>query len=444
MTETKTISFGYTPRKWQHNCHINKKRFSVYAVHRRAGKTELALMELLDKTLSFSEELGVFVYIAPFLKQAKAIAWNRLKFKLKEFIKYNSIIINESDLSVVFNHNNAVLRLFGADNPDALRGLRIDGVVIDEISNIKPLVWNDILQPALSDRNGWALFIGTPAGTNIFSELFFKGIELPDWHVIKYTVNDTDSLDPNEIERLQRDMPVNSFAREYLCDFTASHENQLISLTDIYTASKRRYIASDFIEAPRIIGIDPARFGKDRSVIIIRQGVMVYQPLVFHDIDNMSLAAKVAEQINLHKPDATFIDSGYGFGIIDRLQQLNYNVIEINFGGKAQNKSQFLNMRSEMWWRMKEWIEDKGFLPNNTNLFQELSTPIYNFNASQQIILESKDSIKKRLINNASPDLADALAITFAYPVHKKWNSDKYVKSNKQRSRRLEFDPYKK
>jgi hypothetical protein len=97
-----------------------------------------------------------------------------------------------------------------------MRGLRIDGSVIDEVAQIKPEVWMDIIQPALSDRKGWAMFIGTPAGINLFSELYYKAASLPEWHAARYTVYDTHALDEDEVARLKRDMAETSFAREYL------------------------------------------------------------------------------------------------------------------------------------------------------------------------------------------------------------------------------------
>ena len=264
------LRLDYTPRDWQQECHKRLLRFSVLALHRRAGKTELAIMELLDKALQFNKDLGQFFYVAPYLKQAKAIAWARLKQKIEPLRQHEAIEVNEGELWVHFKHNGAVIRIFGGDNPDAMRGVRLDGCVIDEVAQIKPEVWNDILQPALSDRKGWALFIGTPNGLNLFSELFYRASSLPDWWAARYTVHDTDALDEDEVARLKRDMPEQAFAREYLCDFAAAGEDQLISLTDATAASERKIADGDVIEFPLVIGVDPARFGDDRSVIILR------------------------------------------------------------------------------------------------------------------------------------------------------------------------------
>lgn len=413
-----TVDLDYKPRQWQKRCHLDRKRFTVLALHRRAGKTELAIMELINAAMRFDKELGLFFYVAPFLKQAKLIAWSRLKQRLRGVEAIGGCVINESELSVTFTHNGAVVRIYGGDNPDGMRGVRLDGAVIDEVAQIKPEVWTDILQPALSDRKGWALFIGTPSGVNLFSELFYRSHQLPDWHGGLWTVYDTDALDPVEVERLRRDMSETSFSREYLCDFTAAGNDQLISLADVEDAARREYKLEDMAYAPRILGVDPARFGDDRSVIFPRQGLIAHPPLVFRGLNNMDLAARVVAKIDSWHPDAVFIDAGAGSGVIDRCRQLGHNVIEVNFGGVATD-DQYFNKKAEMHFLMRDWLRAGGAIPNETALKQDLAAPTFDYNkVTNKLMIESKEDIKKRGL--PSPDLGDALALTFAQPVGKR------------------------
>nr|WP_280109530.1 terminase family protein [Bartonella queenslandensis] len=385
-----------------------------------------------------TKEMPFFAYVAPYRNQAKTIVWRRLKRKLLPLIELNAVEIGESELKITFKHNHAEIRLFGADNPDAMRGLRLDGCVIDEVAQIKPEVWSEIIQPALSDRLGWALFIGTPKGINLFSELFYGAQGEKDWFRASYTVNDTQTIDPEEVKRLQADMSEKAFAREYLCDFEAASDDQLISMTDIEGATSRRYGEHDVLYAPKIIGVDPARFGNDRSVIFKRQGVQAFEPLVFHGLNNMELASRVAHVMQEWQADAVFIDSGGGAGVIDRLRQLGHDVIEVSFGGKAST-SRYVNKRTEIWCAMKEWLCGGGAIPNRSGLKQELATPVYWFNANGQVCLESKEEIKKRLSGGASPDEADALALTFSHPVVSRHDMDM---RNLQRRQRKEYNPY--
>lgn len=413
---TDEIRFGLPMRSWQRECARFKTRFAVLALHRRAGKTELALKKLLDSAVKNDLELPMYFYVAPFLKQAKMIAWTRLKQMVSPAIPHGLFEVNESELFVRYVPNGAIIRIFGADNPDAMRGVRLDGVVIDEVAQIKGEVWDEIIQPALSDRLGWAWFIGTPKGQNLFSHLYYHATNDPDWSTARYTVYDTDSILSSEVERLKRSMSDMSWAREYLCDFTASAEDQLISLVDIEEATRRAIKPEDLVLAPKIIGVDPARFGNDRSVLFKRHGLSALQPQFWRGIDNMDLAARVAHEIQNWQPDAVFIDSGAGAGVIDRLRQLGHDVIEVNFGGKA-TQDRFVNKRAQMWSDMAEWVVSGGALPNVEALKLELATPTYEFDATGRLKLESKDDIKKRLPDAGSPDLADALALTFAYPV---------------------------
>lgn len=411
------VGLDYRPRDWQRECHSQMQRFTVLALHRRAGKTELALMQLIDSALRFQLELGLFVYIAPFLKQAKAIAWARLKQKLEPLRRLDLIEINESELWVRIKTNGAMIRILGADNPDSIRGVRLDGCVIDEVAQVKPDLWTEIVQPALSDRRGWAVFIGTPKGVNLFSELFYRAKSLPDWHSARYTVYDTQAINADEVERLRQDMSEDAFAREFLCSFEAAGDDQLISLSDVDAATRRHLQRTDYDFAPRVLGVDPARFGDDRSVIYPRQGLFAGEPEIFRGIDNMELAGRVAMTIERWRPDAVFIDSGNGGGVIDRLRQLGHDVIEVNFGGRPIDPG-FVNKRAEMWFALRDWVKEGGVIPNRVDLRQDLAAPIYWFDASNRIQLEPKDDLKKRGL--PSPDLGDALALTFAQPVAKR------------------------
>lgn len=408
------INLQYVPRPWQAQCHADLARFLVIALHRRGGKTVFATMKLIDSALSFKLDLGLFVFIAPFLSQAKNIAWGMIKFRLRELIAMDAVHVNEAELTITFKHNGAKLKLFGADNPDALRGVRLDGSVLDEVSQMKPEIWDDIIQPALSDRKGWAVFIGTPGGIDMFSEKFFKAKTLPDWNSHLFTVYDTDAIDPEEVERLKRDMGSSSFAREYMCDFSAAGDDQLISLGEIEESVNRIYKVSEFDYAPRILGVDPARFGDDSSVIIKRQGLIIYDPIAFNGMNNMELADQVAYYIKSWQPDAVFIDAGNGSGVIDRLRQLGHAIIEVPFGGKPINPK-YANKRAEMWDELKGWLKLGGQIPNHQRMKQDFGTPRFWFDKSGKMILEPKDDIKKRGL--PSTDYGDASCLTFAMNV---------------------------
>jgi len=402
----------YDPHKYQQEVHEKLKRFSVLVCHRRWGKTYLAIATLIDAAISTDRENLRFGYIAPFQKQAKQVAWDYLK---QFALPIHGTVANESETSITFL-NGARIRLYGSDNGTAMRGLFFDGVVCDEIADFRPETWPEIIRPALTDsyHKGWCLFIGTPKGLNQFYELYQYAQKDPDWYAGMYRVDETDILDKEEVKMARNTMADSQYRREFLCDFSASMDNALITIDKVTDASSIKRTEGEIMGSARVLGVDVARFGDDRSVIQKRQGLAALEPKIFDDIDNMTLAGMVAQEIDSYKPDAVFIDAGRGEGVIDRLRQLGYFITEVNFGGKALNPM-YNNKRTEMWDSVKVWLDDGGCLPNHTDLKTDLCVPTYKFDSSNRMQLESKDEIKKR--GGRSPDLGDALALTFAYPV---------------------------
>lgn len=291
--------------------------------------------------------------------------------------------------------------------------------MLDEVAQMKPFVWGEIILPALSDRQGWALFIGTPKGMNLFSELYFRAIADPAWYAATYTIDDTHALAADELATMRANMSAQQWRQEMLCDFTASSDESLISL-DLVNAAMRRALPRTAYEfAPIAVGVDVARQGADRTVIQPRQGLQAFAPIVMQGADAMHVAQRVARTWDELKADACMVDGtgGYGAGVIDRLKQLGYRPMEVQFGGSPDDE-RFANKRAEMWWRIKEWLEAGGALPNDTAYRIDLTAPQYDFrNAAGKLALESKDKMVARGL--PSPDLGDALACTFAFPVRK-------------------------
>src|SRR5262249_38711880 len=126
--------------------------------------------------------------------------------------------------------NGARIRLYGADNPDALRGIFLDGVVLDEVADLRPNLWGEGIRPTLADRKGWALFIGTRRGINLFSELYFKALVDPAWFARLFTYEDTQTISKEEIDSARAMMTERQFAQEFLCDFQAGSDDALIPL----------------------------------------------------------------------------------------------------------------------------------------------------------------------------------------------------------------------
>lgn len=205
--------------------------------------------------------------------------------------------------------------------------------------------------------------------------------------------------------------------------FPRASTNQLIPVDMVEAAMKRRYQRAVIQYQPRILGVDVARFGDDQTVFIKRQGLVAFDLEKFRGMDTMTVAGTVATRINAWKPDAVFVDvGGLGAGVVDRLRQLGHSIIEVNAGNSPADPFHYFNLRAEMWGLMKDWLVDGGAIPDDEELRDDLIGPEYGFNASNKIQLEKKEDMKSRGL--ASPDCADALALTFAAPVAKTRKED--------------------
>jgi phage terminase large subunit len=207
----------YTPREHFQPFHDSSKRWSLIVAHRRAGKTVACVMELLNCALSTKKTAARFAYIAPFYSQAKQAAWDYLKLYARDI----ATKVSESELSVEL-FNGSRIRLYGADNPDALRGIYLDGVVMDEFADMRPSVWGEIIRPLLSDRKGWAVFIGTPKGKNAFWDLYQKAKDDEDWFTLVLKASETGLVDAAELADARKQMSEAQYEQEFECSFEAA------------------------------------------------------------------------------------------------------------------------------------------------------------------------------------------------------------------------------
>lgn len=215
-----TIDLGYRPRKAFRPLHLRKERFGCVVAHRRAGKTVASILDLIDAALRCIKPEPRFAYVAPYYAQAKDVVWGYVK---KYTAKIPGTSINEGELRVDLP-NGARIRLYGADNYDRLRGIYLDGVVLDEFADQPPQAWREVIRPALADRQGWALFIGTPKGRNAFYDLHQLAQQSDDWFSLTLRASETGILPEGELSAMRAQMSVNEYNRELECDFDAAVE----------------------------------------------------------------------------------------------------------------------------------------------------------------------------------------------------------------------------
>lgn len=186
--------------------------------HRRAGKTVACVADLVTEAHFTKKQDARFAYVAPQFNQAKDVAWLYVK-RLTSDIQ--GVALNESELRADFP-NGARVRLYGADNPDRLRGLYLDGVILDEYADMRPGVWGEVVRPMLMDRAGWAAFIGTPKGRNEFYKLYDRATRDPDWFTLMLRASESGLLADEEIEAARKELTPEQFEQELECSFEAA------------------------------------------------------------------------------------------------------------------------------------------------------------------------------------------------------------------------------
>lgn len=213
-----TVSTGYTPRPAFIPFHMRTERWASLVCHRRAGKTVACVADIVDAALRSTRDAPRFAYVAPFYTQAKDVAWVYLKRMVQDIPRTQ---INESELRVDL-FNGARIRLYGADNYDRLRGIYLDGIILDEYADMDPRAWPEVIRPTLSDRKGWATFIGTPKGRNDFWKMHTHAEQNPEWFAMTLRADDSGLLDAEELRDAQSTMTPEQYAQEYLCSFNAA------------------------------------------------------------------------------------------------------------------------------------------------------------------------------------------------------------------------------
>lgn len=214
------IEIPYSPRPLQAKLHneLTKKRWGVVVCHRRFGKTVMAINHLLRAAILNTQTNPRYAYIAPTYRQAKAVAWDYLK----QFAgKVPMVRFHETELRCDLP-NGARIQLLGAENYDSLRGIYLDGTVLDEMADLPESLFPEVIRPALSDRKGWAFFIGTPRGHNAFYDLYEAATISDEWLTQVYKASETNIVDAEELEAARLMMTEDQFEQEFECSWVAN------------------------------------------------------------------------------------------------------------------------------------------------------------------------------------------------------------------------------
>lgn len=214
------VKHKYIPRAAAAAFHARNKRFSVIVAHRRWGKTVMVVHDMVVRALRTQKRNAFYAYLAPYFGQAKQAAWTYLKDAIREI---PGARVMESETTALLP-NGSKIRIFGADNADAFRGLYFDGIVLDEFGDMAGRVWTEVIRPALADRQGWAVFIGTPRGKNKFFEMRERAKEnkTGTWFYLEIKASESGVLPQSELDASKEEMDEDEYQQEYECSFDAS------------------------------------------------------------------------------------------------------------------------------------------------------------------------------------------------------------------------------
>jgi hypothetical protein len=432
------------PRKWQRRVlremasHIaaNEPR-QAYEVYRKAissgrGIGKSALVSWITNWFMTTRIGGTVIISANSEAQLRSVTW-------AELTKWTMMLINshwweisatrlmpakwlteivERDLKKGTRYWSAEGRLWSAENPDSYAGVHnFDGVMVifDEASGIPDTIWS-VATGFFTENTPnrfWVAFSNPRRNQGYFFECFHAKREF--W--------DTETVDARTVEGTDQQLYQQIIA-EYGPDSVQAHvevygmfppedDDIFISMHLVEDAASREPYKD--LSAPIIVGVDPARSGADSTVIVIRQGRDILDIKRYSGDDTMVTVGHVIEVIEEWQPAMVCVDEGgLGAGVLDRLKEQRYKVRGVNFGWAARNNKAWGNKRAEMWADMKDWLKTAS-IPNDRRLKSDLMGPTKKPNSSGVIFLEGKKEMRSR--GMASPDTADALCVTFAFPV---------------------------
>jgi len=318
--------------------------------------------------------------------------------------------------------------------------------LFDEASAIPAKIW-EVAEGGKTDGEPMHFAFGNPTrNTGAFAECFGKNRHR--WNTRQIDSRSVAITNKTLLNQWVTDYGENSdFVKVRVRGvFPNASSLQFIDRGRVDVAMAREAVRERVVGSHCAVGVDVARFGDDQSVIVTRIGrdAAGIAAKRYRGVDTMQLAARVAEHVDylrgLGLKPVVFVDGGgVGGGVVDRLRQLGHDPVEVQFGGKADDARKYLNKRAEMWGLMREWLAT-GCLEKSEAMATDLTSVEYQFTNTDQIQLESKQGMKARGL--ASPDDADALALTFAYPVPE-FDAPKGFGAESAR-KRADYDPYAK
>ena len=395
-------------------------RRALLVWHRRSGKTKTLLNLTVKKAF---ERVGAYYHAFPEYGQGRKIIWdgidkegnNLLETHIPPSIRRST---NKTEMKIELI-SGSIYQVIGADNYDSLVGPNPVGIIFDEwaVSDRYPSAWN-YFRPILVENEGWAVFPYTPRLRNHGWSLYQMALKNPLWFCQLLTVDHTRAISHPDIQaERESGMSEDMIQQEFYCSFLASTSNILIPFSLIQSSLHRDV---QYHGAGRIAGLDVARFGDDRTGLVIRQGGQIIHIETWRNKDTVQTAGKAISMYRSKLFDCVAVDViGLGAGVYDMIKNAQVPCVAVNVSESPSVDGKYKLLRDEVWWKVREWFGDMGCgismaIPeqDRNELIADIQDIHYAYSKMGLIKIESKDDMKKRL--GFSPDVGDALACTFA------------------------------
>ena len=356
---------------------------------------------------------------APTAHQLEDILWPEVEKWRPRMLEpwRSSVTVTKDTVKMTGLPGFAVARTGRKENPEALQGFHAENLLflVDEASGIPDQVF-EVARGALSTPDARVIMAANPTRTTgFFHNAFHRNRD--SWERFTFSCADSPLVAPEYLAEMEEEYGKDSdiYRVRVLGEFPKGGDLQFIPSSLVVQAQERYYREETFSFAPVCLGVDVAAFGGDRCVIFLRQGL--YSELLWtgREVETATLAGMVAKYEDEKKADAVFVDAtGVGFGVASNLRQMGRTPFAVELGG-ASARQEYLNKRAECWGLMRDWLKEGGWIPKDENLRDDLCAPEYGYTTTGKVQLERKEKMRARGL--ASPDLADALALTFAFPV---------------------------
>jgi hypothetical protein len=408
-----------TPEQWQAQALDLIGQKNKLAIRSGHGVGKSAYLSWTILWFLFTHYPARIAVTAPTSHQLTGVLWPELAkwaYRLPEVLKDQLIITNlKATLKGSNNSTFAIGRTSRKEKPEALQGIHGENTlfIIDEASGVDDAVF-EVAEGALTTPRSKVIMCGNPTRTEgYFFNAFHRSAK--NWTRLHVRSFDSSQVSTEFIEEMQDKYGEDSnvYRVRVLGEFPLQSEDTLFEHSMLEAATQKEF--TDLAPARLIWGLDVARFGSDRTALAKRSGQVLLEPIqTWRAYDTMQTAGRVAAIYEAadRKPDDIYVDAiGIGAGVADRLRELGFPAYAVNVGERASKNMLYNRLRDELFFRAKAWFEAGASIPEDLALMNELSNLHYAFLSNGKMKVEEKASVKKRL--HASPDLADAFALTF-------------------------------